>query len=132
MKKILGLLLVAIIATSCGSKKDVNQVSRDFTIEIASITNNEVKLKCTEGCAWTELAFPVTKYQPQGVDAYGMSGTINTLADVSDQLPDFKFSVEKTDNGAELRSIRDTGWNKLSISCIAECKEIINYDGIVR
>ena len=131
MKNILSIFLLSIIAVSCGSKKDINEVSKDFKIQITSVTENKISLECTEGCAWTELSFSVKKYQPQGVDAYGMTGITNTLADVSDRFPDFKFSIEKTDNGAELRSIRNTGWNKLSISCVAECGEMINYDGMV-
>ncbi|SCY43978.1 hypothetical protein SAMN05192588_2902 [Nonlabens sp. Hel1_33_55] len=130
MKNIICLFLLTATLVSCGSKKNANEVSRDFNIEIVSVIDNDVKLKCTQGCAWTELSFTVNNYQPQGVDAYGMtSNTVNTLADVSDNLPDFKFTVAKTDNGLNLERIRDTGWNKLSFSCRSECNQRIDYEG---
>ncbi|PRP67324.1 hypothetical protein [Nonlabens agnitus] len=129
MKNILTLFAIALVLTSCGSKKDTNKVSRDFNIEILSIYNNEVKLKCTQGCKWTELAFELNNNESLGIDAYGITDPINTLADLSDDLPDFKFTMVKTDNGLTLERIRDTGWNKLSFACYRECNKRINYEG---
>ncbi|KQC34438.1 hypothetical protein AAU57_00310 [Nonlabens sp. YIK11] len=123
------LFAIALVLTSCGSKKDTNKVSRDFNIEILSVYNDEVKLKCIQGCAWNELSFTLSNYKPQGIDAYGMTDPINTLADLSDDLPDFKFTIAKTDNGLTLERIRDTGWNKLSFACYRECNKRIDYEG---
>ncbi len=131
MKNILGLVLLAITMSSCGSKKDTVEISKDFQITIVSINQNEIQLKCTQGCRWNELSFNLQKYQPQGIDAYGLTHAVNTLADVSDRLPDFKFSMERTDNGVHLESIRDTGWNELSFDCRDNCNASINYDRVV-
>ncbi len=131
MKKILFIGFLALVLNSCGSKKDTVAVSKDFQIEIISINQNEIQLKCTQGCRWNELSFDVQKYQPQGVDAYGLTHAVNTLADLSDRLPDFKFSIERTDNGVHLESIRDTAWNELSFNCNTTCDARINYEGMV-
>ncbi|AZQ43586.1 hypothetical protein [Nonlabens ponticola] len=132
MKKIILVVLAAVLMASCGSKKSKKQVSQDFQINIISVEDNTIELECEEGCAWTKLSFTKAKFQPQAIDAYGMSiatAPVNT----TDQLPDFLFNLERTDNGIALESKRGTAWTKLSFNCSEGtdyCIHTVDFNGV--
>jgi len=131
MKKILSLVAIATLMMSCGSKKDSDNTPKDFKINVISVKDGTVKLECTEGCAWEDLSWTRSNMQPQAINAYGMINNIDERVDENDRLPRFLFTIEPTDNGAILESIRGTSWDKLSFACLNDCNQMIDYEGLV-
>jgi len=131
MKKIFFLIFIAAASLSCGSKKDKNKVSNDFRIKFVSLKDAVVKLECTQGCDWTELSWAKNNNRPQAINAYGLINNDEPV-NLKDDLPDFKFIIEPTDNGATLESLNGTNWRKLSFSCLNDCNQWVDYNGLAK
>jgi hypothetical protein len=134
MKNLFLLLFLAAATISCNSKKDIVKVSNDFRIRFVSVSTATVKLECTQGCAWKELSWTRSNGTPQAINAYGMVmvDELNEPVNLKDDLPEFKFIVEPTDNGATLESLNGTAWKKLSFSCLTDCNQIVDYNGLTK
>ncbi|WP_194850969.1 hypothetical protein [Nonlabens antarcticus] len=130
MRNIFLTLLMGVVLASCGSTKGKDKVSENFKISILEVNNGTVKLECTEGCAWTELSWTKNNNRSQVINAYGMADESNEEINLSDDLPEFKFRIVPTDNGATLESLYGTAWKTLSFSCTSDCNHYVDFKGI--
>jgi len=74
---LIGSLVLAFLAAGLGRAAEQHQLA-NFKITVAvHPQKNEVVLKCTEGCAWTDLTFSCkeSKGCSSPVDEYGMANT---------------------------------------------------------
>lgn len=111
------LFMLPISLTTAQEKSDALS---SFLITVQS-NNNTVKLTCKEGCAWKELTYIIEDEKPtQGIDALGMTDAIKNQSKLTPKLADFYFTIEKTENGLNLRSDRGTAWIDLSFSFAKE------------
>lgn len=87
-------------------KKDI------ASFEIMIERNGDVvNMKCTQGCAWTELQFNLKNQYKSTVDSFGVyKDEINTKTKRSD----FSFMVEPVKNGLKFTSESGTAWKELS------------------
>ena len=91
---------------------------------------DEIRLTCTEGCAFTELSFTASQDRPQPVDYQGMSELKGSAKATIDGVADFLFTIMRTDKGIKLVGIRGVVWEDLSFSCNKECEQWIDEFGI--
>ncbi|MFT6054266.1 MAG: hypothetical protein ACJAS3_001706 [Roseivirga sp.] len=107
MKFILSTSL--ILASLFFSHFNTKEVS-PFEIEVQR-NGDSVKMKCTEGCKWTELKFELKGKNPMVINESGVykKTTYTGEPDVS-----FAFYVNDLPDGLEFESINGTAWGKLS------------------
>lgn len=123
-------LISILVVMSCNSTKNITEI-RPFNIQVVK-TDKEIKLKCTAGCAWTELNFAKNNYQPQFVDEFGMSDTNSKQQSeqTDNNLANFLFSISKTEAGVRLSGEQGTAWKELSFSLKNYVPQIITQMGM--
>lgn len=107
-------------------QEDVKSLSDfHFTVE-----NSEggVKLSCQEGCAWTELTF--NSQQEQAVDQYGMTSIDRETPKKEDDLSNFLFFIERTENGVKMRGVKGTAWTHLTFGMEGKKSQGVNQMGM--
>lgn len=122
-------LICVTVLLSCNLKKDKTEI-KPFRIQVIK-NEKEIKLECTEGCAWKKLKFSKNNYQPQFVDEFGMSNSKdNQSKQVDGNLAIFLFSILKTDEGIELKGDEGTAWESLNFTLKNYEPQIITQMGM--
>lgn len=124
---ILGLMMIMLTTTVASAQSKSNP--KDFVISVKKDGQN-IKLKCIEGCDWTDLEFATTSKSAQSVDQYGIVTANGTLQKTDKTLADFEFAIEgRDDKGFVLNGIKGTAWDTLSFT--NQDLEMINNEGIL-
>jgi len=122
-------MICILVVMSCNSEKEKTELS-PFNIQVVK-TEEEIKLKCTLGCAWTELNFTKNNYQAQFVDEFGMSDSKDRESEkTDDNLANFIFSISKTEEGIQLIGEQGTAWKELNFSLKNYEPQIITQTGM--
>lgn len=113
------IFTVILLLNSFGTKsfaqvKTKTQVT-EFEILVKQ-TRDGIDLICKQGCAWKKLDFKTpNKYKPQAINQLGMTKISD--ADVANtDSQSFLFTIQKTDDGMSLKSMKGTAWETLSFS----------------
>ncbi|MEX0929768.1 MAG: hypothetical protein WD266_08665 [Balneolales bacterium] len=131
--KIISLALITVLAITglsvYANEAETEDLS-DFLI-IVNTTDEEIMLKCVQGCAWKKLRFSSSLGNSyQAVDQYGMTNEAGKVfKEKSDQL-EFMFKIRKTENGVSFKGKKGTAWKALSFSCLASCDQAVNQYGM--
>ena len=123
------MLLFVLVANSTIAQEKKSVDSNDFKI-IVEKTDNGIKLKSVQGCAWKELSFKLNDYQPQAINEFGMTELDKTPVEQDANLADFLFTMIKTDKGIELKGIEGTVWSELSFSLTENKSQVIDKQGM--
>ncbi|MBP8067035.1 MAG: hypothetical protein KAY27_00595 [Pedobacter sp.] len=103
---------------------------KKFSILVEN-TSNGVKLTCTEGAAWKELAFSLKQDESQFVDQFGMTTAKQEGTTKDSKLADFLFTIKKTKDGFSYKGMKGTAWKELSYgSDTNERRHSIAEDGV--
>jgi hypothetical protein len=124
---LIGLLFFT--ATSELIAQEDKEELKDFKIIIEK-TDNGIKMKSTEGSAWTDLSFSLNNHRLQAVDEYGMTDLDNVSENKDKNLANFLFTITSTENGIELKGIEGTAWTELKFSLAENKKQAINQFGM--
>jgi hypothetical protein len=127
-------ITVAILSLTAFSDFD-SSIAR--TVEVSKFliliqnTDNGLKLKCEEGCAWKELSFSLKDDKFQAVDQYGMTTIDRDKPSDDDKLSNFLFEIQRTKNGISFGGKEGTAWTKLNFSCPDnKCNQYIDQYGM--
>lgn len=102
---LISIVLFSILSTDT-SKKDL------ASFEISLKRNGDVvKMKCLEGCAWTELLFNLKKQPQSTVNSIGI---FHDMSAAENEESEFSFNVELAKNGLKFTSKSGTAWKELS------------------
>ncbi len=115
----IGLFPLLILGSSSGmvAQEDVYIKVTKFSIVIETI-GDEIKLTCSDGCAWKQLAFIATlQSDPQAVDPYGMTTLTGEWTKKDSLSADFLFTIQRTPEGVSLEGKRRTLWPSLTFNC---------------
>jgi hypothetical protein len=124
---ILGLIMIMLTTTVASAQSKSNK--KDFVISVKKEGQN-IKLKCVEGCDWTDLEFATTSKSAQSVDQYGIVSTNTTTKKTDKTLADFEFAIGvRNEKGFVLNGIKGTSWDTLSFT--NQDAEMINNEGIL-
>ena len=108
----LKVIFVALLMTLSSSnlfaqvaqEKSETELS-EFLVLIETTDRNEMKLKCTVGCAWKTLTFSLTDIDRiQAIDEFGMTDT-NDENKTDKNLSDFLIAIQRTENGLSLKCV---------------------------
>ena len=127
--------IIAVMGAGCASPSTqlAQSVSEPehFRIEVG-FTAEEIVLKCTRGCAWTDLAWgPVgPAFDAVAVDNFGMTSPSRDLQNRDTDFAAFLFTIQRTENGVQLRGVEGTSWTELSWGC-ASCSVAVDRRGMV-
>ena len=131
-RKALSLLIVALLFLTATSELIAQEKStelKDFKIIIEK-TDYGIKMKSIEGSAWTDLSFNLNNNRPQAVDEYGITELNNVSKNKDKNLADFLFTINKTENGIQLKGIEGTVWTDLKFSLDKNKKQAIDQYGM--
>jgi hypothetical protein len=102
----------------------------EFLVSVTP-TDSGLRLTCTRGCAWTELAFSPAA-APINIDALGMANREHERRPVVVGLTPFLFSIYRSTSGVYLQGRSGTAWTILSFSCSKTCTQSIDQYGMRR
>jgi len=120
-------LLICTLVLMSFNMVSAQEDMKSFHIEMQK-TEKGVKLKCTEGCAWTDLSFSLRDGATQMVSEYGMSHS-DAGKGGNESLANFQFSIVKTAMHVELVSLSGSAWKKLSFTLDDLDKQVITQMG---
>ncbi len=123
------MVLLFLTTTSELIAQERKDELKDFKIIIEK-TDQGIKMKSTEGSAWSDLSFNLKNYQPQALDEYGMAELDNPSKNKDKNIADYLFKITKTKNGIELEGIVGTVWTELKFSLPKNKKQAINQFGM--
>jgi hypothetical protein len=121
------LLTVVLIVTTAFSTKNADL--KDFEIEFQS-TNNGLKLIGQKGTAFKELSFSMRENVQQSIDQFGMTIPETKKNTKDENLADFEFTIEKTNNEYVLVGKKGTAWTRLSFTFSPNNKAIVDQNGV--
>lgn len=123
------IALLFLTATSELVAQEKTAGLKDFKV-IVEKTDEGIKMKSENGSAWIDLSFSLNNYRPQAIDEYGMTELKNVSENKDENLADFLFTINKTENGIELKGIEGTAWTELKFSLADNKKQAINQFGM--
>lgn len=127
---LLFILIVPTTASTLMAQEDVSVKLADFSIRVET-SGDEIKLTCSEGCAWKKLAFTSTmKGYLQAVDQYGMTTWPRDQLKKESLFSDFLFTIKRTEEGLSLEGKEGTMWSSLTLVCNYECFRTFDEYGI--
>jgi hypothetical protein len=128
--RVLVTMIIIIGASSALFSQSNSKPKLTKFLILIETTDNGFKLKCTEGCAWTDLTFRIKADSSQLIDQYGMKSTC-TKPEKDSKLADFLFSIKKTSEGVSFEGLKGTSFTKLSFSCKTNlCHQYIDENGM--
>lgn len=86
----------------------------EFAISIEK-RNNEIVMKCSDGCAWTSLTYN-NRAEFQAINEFGMTSINNNEPANASASPKLLFTITKTEDGVSLKGIQGTAWTDLSFT----------------
>jgi len=125
------MALFSLTATSELIAQEKKAELKDFKV-IVEKTDNGIKMKSEKGSAWIDLSFSLKNDRPQAVDEYGMTELKNVSENKDEKLADFLFTINKTENGIELKGIEGTAWTELNFSLAENKKQAIDQFGMTK
>jgi hypothetical protein len=132
MKTAFAVILI-ILLTSFAEDLYAQNVSSmplaDFRI-LVETKGDEVKLTCTEGCAFKQLIYSTNPYRSQVIGYYGMSKAASPDSIQRSEPFEFLFSLQRSEYGIELKGMYGSAWTKLTFSCPVECSQFIDEYGM--
>jgi len=110
---------------------DVHVKVAKFSI-LVETTPGEIKLTCSEGCAWKQLSFSTSiSGDPQAVDQFGMTTIPRNALKEDPLLSNFLFTIKRTKEGVTLEGKEGTIWPSLTFDCPnGQCKRPIDGWGM--
>ena len=97
-----------------------------FNIEIER-SGDSIRMKCTQGCKWTQLKFKMNSRNPVVVNEFG----VYTKAAYDNQPKgDFAFYLKRIPFGLNFTSILGTAWEGLSFARKPARKMYLNETGV--
>lgn len=106
-----------------------NSTLKDFKIKIEN-TDGGLKMQCSKGSTWLDLAFSLALDKTQAIDEYGMASTEQPDQGKDPKLADYLFTITKTKDGVNLRGIKGTAWRKLSFTLGENKAQVIDQNGM--
>ena len=105
---------------------------------VVGFTDEEIVLECTQGCAWTDTSWgPVgPAFDAVAVDAFGMTSTSRVLGEREfDALQEsglalFLITVQRTEDGVQLRGLEGSLWTDLGWTC-ESCSVAVDGRGML-
>src|SRR5688572_13391080 len=95
-------LLIFGTSSRVFAQEDVQVKVAKFSI-LVETSSDEIKLTCSDGCAWKELSFSSSIYsEPQAVDNFGMTTLPRKLSEKESSLSNFLFTIKRTQEGISL------------------------------
>ena len=113
------------------AQEDVHVKVAKFSILVETV-GDEVKLSCSDGCAWKQLSFgfPING-DPQAVDQYGMTTIPRNALKEDPLISNFLFTIKRTKEGVTLEGKEGTIWPSLTFDCLdSKCKRPIDGWGM--
>lgn len=102
---------------------------KDFIITVEK-NEKEIYLKCTKGCAWTNLNLSLPENGMMSINQFG-TGNINEKSTVIDSnLADFILIIANSEDGINLKGIKGTAWTDLNFSLPKNKKQAIDQFGM--
>lgn len=113
------LLALLILGTSSRvfAQEDVHVKVAKFSILVETV-GDEVKLSCSEGCAWKQLSFSTSvKGEPEAVDQFGMTTIPRNALKEDPNISNFLITIKRTNEGVTLEGKEGTIWPSLTFDC---------------
>jgi hypothetical protein len=132
---ILNILLYALLLLGTSSRalaqEDVHVKVAKFSILVETV-GDEIKLSCSEGCAWKQLSFSSSvKKDAQAVDQFGMTTIPRNALKEDPLIANFLFTIKRTKEGVTLEGKEGTIWPSLTFDCPGgKCKHPIDGWGM--
>jgi hypothetical protein len=128
---LLHALLIFGTASGVVAQEDVYVEVARFSILIET-SGDEIKLTCSDGCAWRQLSFSSSiKSDPQAVDQYGMTTLTRDMIKQDSLNGDFLFTIKRTQEGVTLEGKAGTMWPSLTFDCAGgKCSRPIDGWGV--
>lgn len=99
------------------AQEDVYVNVAKFSI-LLEAAGDEIKLTCSDGCAWKQLSFSASiKGDPQAVDQYGMTTLPRNPVKKDPMISNFLFTIQRTQEGVTLEGKEGTIWPSLTFDC---------------
>jgi len=132
----LKILFVAILVTISSSNLVAQEAKSiemsKFSVSVEKTGDNEMKLRCTEGCAWNTLSFNLSDMKRiQAIDEFGMIDKYNQNKK-DNNLSDFLITIQRTENGLSLKGLNGTAWTDLSFPLKTNLPQEINEMGMTK
>ncbi len=124
------LLMIGFLLASNATiyAQDANKELKDFKITIKK-SNDEIIMKCEEGCAWLDLSYNKKK-KAQAISETGMTKVKKKESAKGEISAKFLFTITETDDGIELKGLKGTAWTDLSFSLGNNQKQMIDQFGM--
>ena len=127
------LFALLILGTSSRglAQEDVHVKVAKFSI-LVETAGDEIKLSCSEGCAWKKLSFTSSvKKDAQAVDQFGMTTIPRNVLKEDPLISNFLFTIKRTIDGVTLEGKEGTIWPSLTFDCPGgNCKRPIDGWGM--
>ncbi len=110
------LFALLIFGTSAKgvAQEDVHVKVAKFSI-LLEATGDEMKLTCSEGCAWKQLSFSTSgRKDGQAVDQFGMTTIPRNALKEDPLVSNFLFTIKRTKEGVTLEGKEGTIWPSLT------------------
>lgn len=134
--KFLQFLFLAVFMLSSAFKSVAQESSESdldkFLVTIQASDTNEIKMECKEGCAWKTLTYKLSGMSGvQAIDEYGMTNLSDDRQEKDNDLSMFLFTIERTENGLNLKGLYGTAWTDLSFGMLPNSIQSINEMGMI-
>ena len=113
------------------AQEDVHVKVAKFSI-LLEATGDEMKLTCSDGCAWKQLSFGTSvKGEPQAVDQFGMTTIPRNTLKEDPLISNFLFTIKRTKEGVTLEGKEGTIWPSLTFDYVGgKCVRLIDGWGV--
>lgn len=113
-------LLILGTSARLAAQEDVYVKVAKFSI-LVETSGDEIKLTCSDGCAWKQLSFNSSlKSDPQAVDQYGMTTLPGNVIKKDSLRSNFLFTIKRTQDGVSLEGKEGTMWPSLTFDCAGD------------
>ena len=130
MKILLVVFLITISNLNLLAQETKPTELSEFLVSVETTDHKEIKLKCTEGCAWKTLTFNLSDMNSiQAIDEFGMTNK-NDENKKDENLSDFLITMQRTDNGLIFKGLNGTAWTDLRFSLKPNSPQLIDEMGM--
>lgn len=128
-RTLLAFILISVFSFQSFAQQVINKKADNFQIQI-ELYNDVVKLTCSHGCAWDELAFTLHDGTNVDINQYGVADRMGDHCDT--ELAEFRFNIKRHAETLSLESKKGTAWNKLTFICKPnECGQSLDQNGLI-
>ena len=126
---IVGAFFTVLLTFNISAQENKKEIS-SYEIFIEK-TDIGVALKCTKGCAWTDLSFSLNRVNAQAVDEFGLRNNSVSNNKTDAKLANFLFTIKQVDKGFLLTNIEGSSWKKLNVKLEYYNSQAINAKGLI-